>query len=255
MRENLTDGTVKKTRAPERGQAWIWDTEVGGLGLRVTASGLKAFVLDYRTKGGRRRRYDRFRHRIMFPIRNPRGQVIGFGGRLLEGGDTDPRGAARAKYVNSPETPLFHKGRELYGQFEAREAIRAAGCVIVVEGYMDVVMLAQHGVRNVVAALGTATTEDHVHKLLRLADRVVFAFDGDAAGRRAAWRALEACLTHLPGRAGRVFVLRELAGLEPDEVCKECGISPSNYWVTMHRARLRLRECLEANWFAPARAR
>jgi len=145
-------------------------------------------------EGGRRRRYDRFRHRIMFPIRNPRGQVIGFGGRLLEGGDTDPRGAARAKYVNSPETPLFHKGRELYGQFEAREAIRAAGCVIVVEGYMDVVMLAQHGVRNVVAALGTATTEDHVHKLLRLADRVVFAFDGDAAGRRAAWRALEACL-------------------------------------------------------------
>jgi DNA primase len=139
-------------------------------------------------EGQRRRRYDRFRDRIMFPIRNPRGQVIGFGGRVM--------GKGEPKYLNSPETALFSKGRELYGLFEARDAIRAADCVIVVEGYMDVVMLAQHGVRNAVATLGTATTALHAHKLLRLVDRVVFAFDGDAAGRRAAWRALEGCLPH-----------------------------------------------------------
>ena len=133
-----------------------------------------------------KKRYDRFRDRVMFPIRNPRGQVIGFGGRVL--------GAGEPKYLNSPETPLFSKGRELYGLYEAREALRRQNCAIVVEGYMDVVMLAQHGVRNAVATLGTATTPDHVRKLLRLVDRVVFSFDGDAAGRKAAWRALEACL-------------------------------------------------------------
>jgi DNA primase len=105
-------------------------------------------------------------------------------------------GKGEPKYLNSPETALFSKGRELYGLFEARDAIRAADCVIVVEGYMDVVMLAQHGVRNAVATLGTATTALHAQKLLRLVDRVVFAFDGDAAGRRAAWRALEGCLPH-----------------------------------------------------------
>ncbi len=135
-----------------------------------------------------RRRFDRFRDRIMFPIRNPRGQTIGFGGRVL--------GAGEPKYMNSPETPLFSKGRELYGIFEARDALRSENCAVVVEGYMDVVMLAQHGVRNAVATLGTATTPDHVRKLLRLVDRVVFSFDGDAAGRKAAWRALEACLPH-----------------------------------------------------------
>jgi DNA primase len=135
-----------------------------------------------------RRRYDRFRERIMFPIRNPRGQVIGFGGRVL--------GQGEPKYLNSPETPLFSKGRELYGLFEGRDTIRKAGFAIVVEGYMDVVMLAEHGVGNAVATLGTATTGDHVRKLLRTVDRVVFAFDGDAAGRKAAWRALEACLPH-----------------------------------------------------------
>ncbi|GAA4400694.1 CHC2 zinc finger domain-containing protein [Quisquiliibacterium transsilvanicum] len=140
------------------------------------------------TKGGVKKRYDRFRDRIMFPIRNPRGQVIGFGGRVL--------GAGEPKYMNSPETPLFSKGRELYGLFEARDALRRENCAIVVEGYMDVVMLAQHGVSNAVATLGTATTPDHVRKLLRLVDRVVFSFDGDAAGRKAAWRALEACLPH-----------------------------------------------------------
>lgn len=135
------------------------------------------------------RRYDRFRDRIMFPIQNQRGAVIGFGGRILDSGEP--------KYINSPETPLFEKGRELYGQVQAREAIRARGTVIVVEGYMDVVSLAQFGVGNAVATLGTATTPAHVQRLLRLAEKVVFCFDGDAAGRRAAWRALESSLEHL----------------------------------------------------------
>jgi DNA primase len=129
------------------------------------------------------RRYDRFRNRVMFPILDSRGNVIGFGGRVI--------GAGEPKYLNSPETPLFEKGRELYGLYQARRAIRDANQVIVVEGYMDVVALAQHGVENAVATLGTATTPNHVTKLLRLADNVVFCFDGDNAGRKAAWRALE----------------------------------------------------------------
>lgn len=135
------------------------------------------------------RRYDRFRERIIFPIVDARGQVIGFGGRAL--GNSEP------KYLNSPETPLFDKGRELYGLPQARQAIRRENTVLVVEGYMDVVALAQHGVEHAVATLGTATTPTHVQKLLRLADRVVFCFDGDTAGRKAAWRALEASLEHL----------------------------------------------------------
>ena len=163
---------------------------------------------------GRRKRYDRFRDRVMFPIRNPRGQTIGFGGRVL--------GQGEPKYLNSPETPVFSKGRELYGLFEGRDAIRAADCVIVVEGYMDVVMLAQHGVGNAVATLGTATTAQHVHKLLRLVDRVVFAFDGDAAGRRAAWRALEACLP-LAADTKRIDFLFLPPEHDPDSFVRERG--------------------------------
>ena len=135
-----------------------------------------------------RGRYDWFRHRVMFPIRAADGQVMGFGGRVLD--DSKP------KYMNSPETPVFSKGRELYGLFEARQALREKGFVLVVEGYMDVVALAQSGFGNAVATLGTACTADHVSKLFRQTDRVVFAFDGDAAGRRAAARALEAALPH-----------------------------------------------------------
>jgi len=135
------------------------------------------------------RRYDRFRDRIMFPIHNQRGVIIGFGGRILDQGEP--------KYLNSPETPLFEKGRELYGLFQARSAIREAGRVIVVEGYMDVVALAQYGIGYAVATLGTATTPWQVQKLLRQSDDVVFCFDGDAAGRRAAWRALENSLGQL----------------------------------------------------------
>ena len=132
------------------------------------------------------RRYDRFRDRVMFPILDQRGNVIGFGGRVI--------GAGEPKYLNSPETPLFEKGRELYGLFQARRSIRDTNTVIVVEGYMDVVALAQSGVENAVATLGTATTPMHVEKLLRMADNLIFCFDGDKAGRRAAWRALEQSL-------------------------------------------------------------
>ena len=133
-----------------------------------------------------RRRYDRFRDRIMFPIRNVKGECIGFGGRVLDKGEP--------KYLNSPETPVFSKGRELYGLFEARTDIRVKGYALVTEGYMDVVALAQLGFGNAVATLGTACTAEHVHKLFRFTDAIVFSFDGDAAGRRAARKALDAAL-------------------------------------------------------------
>ena len=134
------------------------------------------------------KRYDRFRDRVMFPIRNIKGECIGFGGRVM--GDGTP------KYLNSPETPVFHKGRELYGLFEARDSIHSSGYVLVTEGYMDVVALAQWGFPNAVATLGTACTPDHVQKLFRFTDSVVFGFDGDAAGRRAARKALDGALTY-----------------------------------------------------------
>ncbi|MDW5442018.1 DNA primase [Polaromonas sp. SM01] len=135
---------------------------------------------------GEAKRYDRFRDRVMFPIRNVKGECIGFGGRVL--GDEKP------KYLNSPETPVFSKGRELYGLFEARTALREHGYALVTEGYMDVVALAQLGFANAVATLGTACTADHVQKLFRFTDAVVFSFDGDNAGRRAARKALDAAL-------------------------------------------------------------
>ncbi len=134
------------------------------------------------------KRYDRFRDRVMFPIRAVGGETIGFGGRVLDRGEP--------KYLNSPETPVFVKGRELYGLYESRAGIRARGHALVVEGYMDVVALAQSGFDNAVATLGTACTEEHLRKLFRFTDAVVFSFDGDAAGRRAANRALESALPH-----------------------------------------------------------
>ncbi|RLJ67879.1 DNA primase [Sulfurisoma sediminicola] len=160
------------------------------------------------------RRYDRFRDRVMFPILDQRGNVIGFGGRVI--GDGEP------KYLNSPETPLFEKGRELYGLPQARQAIRDSDTVIVVEGYMDVVALAQHGIGNAVATLGTATTPNHVHKLLRQASKVVFCFDGDRAGRKAAWRALEASLEQLADdkMVGFLFLPPEH---DPDSFVRERG--------------------------------
>src|ERR687895_515300 len=160
------------------------------------------------------KRYDRFRDRVMFPILNARGAVIGFGGRILDKG--------APKYLNSPETPLFEKGRELYGLPQARDAIRAAGRALVVEGYMDVVALAQFGVGYAVATLGTATTPVHVSKLLRLADELVFCFDGDAAGRKAAWRALEVSLPLAPDHKPiRFLFLPE--GEDPDSYVRKNG--------------------------------
>jgi DNA primase len=160
------------------------------------------------------KRYDRFRERVMFPIRNERGQVIAFGGRVL--------GKGEPKYLNSPETPLFHKGRELYGLHEHRRAIQGDNQVVVVEGYMDVVMLDQHGVQNAVATLGTAITSDQAARLLRLADDVVFAFDGDNAGRKAAWRALENSLPQAQdGKRLSFLFLPE--GEDPDSYVRAQG--------------------------------
>ena len=160
------------------------------------------------------KRYDRFRDRIMFPIHDASGHVVGFGGRVL--------GQGEPKYLNSPETPLFSKGRELYGLFQARPAIRTAGRVVVVEGYMDVVALAQHGVEYAVATLGTATTPVHAQKLFRIADTVVFCFDGDDAGRRAAWRALENTLPVLTdGKQAQFLFLPD--GEDPDDAVRRRG--------------------------------
>jgi DNA primase len=161
------------------------------------------------------RRYDRFRDRIMFPIHDQKGQVIGFGGRVINPEDTP-------KYYNSPETPLFQKGHELYGLFLARRAIRDAGRALVVEGYMDVVALAQYGIEYAVAALGTATTPYHITKLMRQADEIVFCFDGDNAGRTAAWRAAMNALPALTDglKLSFLFLPKEH---DPDSYVREFG--------------------------------
>lgn len=158
--------------------------------------------------------YDRFRGRVMFPIHDYRGKLIGFGGRVI--------GAGEPKYLNSPETPLFHKGRELYGLYRARDAIARENRVLVVEGYMDVVSLAQFGYDGVVATLGTATTRDHLERLYRYCPEIVFCFDGDRAGRAAAWRALENALPVLrDGRQASFLFLPE--GEDPDTLVRKEG--------------------------------
>ncbi|MDP2005047.1 MAG: DNA primase [Rubrivivax sp.] len=170
-----------------------------------------------------RGRYDWFRDRVMFPIRGVDGKVIGFGGRVLD--DSKP------KYINSPETPLFSKGRELYGLFEARQALRDKGYALVVEGYMDVVALAQSGFPNAVATLGTACTAEHVQKLFRFTDSVVFSFDGDAAGRRAAGRALEASLPHATDLRSVKFLFLPTEH-DPDSYVRELGQAAFEQQVT-----------------------
>lgn len=160
------------------------------------------------------KQYDRFRDRIMFPILNQKGRIVGFGGRVIAQGEP--------KYLNSPETTLFAKGQELYNLFSARRAIREANCVIVVEGYMDVIALSQHGIDNVVATLGTATTGIHVQRLLRQTDNIIFCFDGDKAGRKAAWRALENSLELLTdGKYLGFLFLPE--GADPDSYVNQYG--------------------------------
>ncbi|HYP67658.1 MAG TPA: DNA primase [Thiobacillaceae bacterium] len=195
-----------------------------GLGYApAQADGLRAVFRDYQALelasaglviDGERGRYDRFRDRIMFPIRNLKGNVIGFGGRILDRGEP--------KYLNSPETQLFNKGSEVYGLFEARQAIRSAGKVVVVEGYMDVVALAQFGIAYAVATLGTATTPIHARTLLRHTDRIYYSFDGDNAGRKAAWRALENTLEALQdGKEVAFLFLPE--GDDPDTYVRANG--------------------------------
>jgi DNA primase len=163
---------------------------------------------------GERGFYDRFRDRIMFPIRDARGRTIGFGGRVLDQGEP--------KYLNSPETELFHKGRELYGLYEARQATRSLQRLLVVEGYMDVVSLHQSGITYAVATLGTSTTPEHLQRIFRLVGEVVFCFDGDRAGRAAAWRALENAVGEVKqGRQVRFLFLPE--GHDPDSLVREEG--------------------------------
>jgi DNA primase len=173
-------------------------------------------IIERDTRGGERAAgfYDRFRDRLMFPIRDSRGRVIGFGGRIIDQGEP--------KYLNSPETPLFHKGRELYGLYEARQARADFKRLMIVEGYMDVVRLHQAGITYAVATLGTATTQEHLNKIFRLTSEVVFCFDGDRAGRQAAWRAME---NSLPlARDGRELKFMFLPdGHDPDTLVAEEG--------------------------------
>ncbi|HEY7739755.1 MAG TPA: DNA primase [Steroidobacteraceae bacterium] len=175
---------------------------------------LEAGLVIERSGKGESGFYDRFRDRVMFPIRDARGRPIAFGGRILDAGEP--------KYLNSPETPLFHKGRELYGLYEARQALRKIERLLVVEGYVDVVRLAQSGIAYAVATLGTATTPEHLNRLFRVTSEVVFCFDGDRAGRAAAWRALENALEHArDGRQLRFLFLPE--GHDPDTLVGEEG--------------------------------
>jgi len=177
---------------------------------------VKTGMLKYSDKPstGQQRAYQRFRDRIMFPIRDRRGRIIAFGGRVMTKGEP--------KYLNSPETPLFHKGSELYGLYEARKAAQDASLVIVVEGYMDVIALAQHGINNAVATLGTAANQQHSDILFRIVPNIVFCFDGDAAGRKAAWRALVATLPTLQdGREAHFLFLPD--GEDPDTIVSRSG--------------------------------
>ncbi len=202
-----------------------WDNlmkHLGGDALQQKAL-IDAGLLIENAENGKR--YDRFRDRVMFPIRDSRGRVIAFGGRVL--GDDKP------KYLNSPETPVFHKGQELYGLYEARQANRDLDEIMVVEGYMDVIALAQQGLRNAVATLGTATSEEHLKRLFRIVPSVLFCFDGDAAGRKAAWRALEATLSNLQdGRRARFLFLPD--GEDPDTLVRAEGTDAFRARIRQH---------------------
>ncbi|MCG8016297.1 MAG: DNA primase [Candidatus Thiodiazotropha sp. 'RUGA'] len=189
-----------------------WDNLTGTLGSdKASLERLNKCGLLSESNG---KQYDRFRNRIIFPIRDPRGRTIGFGGRVL--GDDKP------KYLNSPETSLFHKGRELYGLYEARQANREISNLLVVEGYMDVVALAQHNIQNAVATLGTATTHEHLELIFRNCPEVIFCFDGDRAGRDAAWKALNTSLPLMrDGREVRFLFLPQ--GEDPDTQVRQEG--------------------------------
>jgi len=192
-----------------------WDNLMSSLG--ATAPEQKALLdTGMLTQNEKKRTYDRFRHRVMFPIEDHRGRVVGFGGRVLQ---ADSR---EAKYMNSPETPIFHKGSELYNLYGARGAIKEADGVLVVEGYMDVVALAQAGIDNAVATLGTATTPMHLQRLFRHTPNITFSFDGDRAGKAAAWKALETCLPNMQD-GFQVSFLFLPDGEDPDSMVQKVG--------------------------------
>ncbi len=190
-----------------------WDGLVGKLGRSPDRINLLAAAGLLSTREGGQP-YDKFRDRVMFPIHDRRGRPIAFGGRILDQGEP--------KYLNSPETSLFHKGRELYGLWQARQSAQKLKKLILVEGYMDVIALAQHGIEEVVATLGTATTKEHAELAFRNADDVVFCFDGDRAGKQAAWRALESTLPRLrDGRQAHFVFLPD--GEDPDSLVRKRG--------------------------------
>lgn len=191
-----------------------WDGLINAVGIdaKRRETLVQTGLLIKKDSGGY---YDRFRGRVMFPIQDYRGRIIGFGGRVI--------GTGEPKYLNSPETPLFHKGRELYGLYAARDTIKREQRVLVVEGYMDVVALAQYGIDYAVATLGTATTRDHLDRLFRFAPEIVFCFDGDRAGREAAWRALETTLAAMhEGRQASFLFLPD--GEDPDTLVRKEGM-------------------------------
>ena len=188
---------------------------------KFSAESIAAVGLSVRSDSGRE--YDRFRGRVMFPIRDRRGRPLGFGGRSMDA-------EAQPKYLNSPETPVFHKGGELYGLYEAEQVTRSLEYLIIVEGYMDVIALSQHGIVNVVATLGTATTSEHMQRVFRLTSRIIFCFDGDSAGQKAAWRALEAALPVLSdGREVR-FIFLPLEE-DPDSLVRKQGKEAFNAYL------------------------
>ncbi len=207
-RRNLSGATAKKFSIGFAPSGWQ------NLEPAVKAESDKLITLGMQIKNDEGRIYDRFRERIMFPIKDRRGRVIAFGGRILDKGEP--------KYLNSPETPLFHKGEELYGFFEARKQANATGRILVVEGYMDVIALSQHGVENAVATLGTATSASHIESLFRTVPDIYFCFDGDRAGKEAAWRALKAALPSLQdGRDAHFSFLPD--GEDPDTYISKHG--------------------------------
>ena len=191
-----------------------WDNLLKAVGTDQERIGLLDESGMVITKPEEKKQYDRFRHRITFPIRDQRGRTVGFGGRVLD--DSTP------KYLNSPETPVFHKGRELYGLYEARQKLKEIPCLIMVEGYMDVIALAQFEINNAVATLGTALTESHLQKIFRYTSDIVFCFDGDKAGRKAAARALDTALPEMrDGVSAKFLFLPD--GEDPDTMVRQLG--------------------------------
>jgi len=218
-KRGLSKQTIEKFNIGMAPDGWDNVLRTFGASVQAKAQLEETGLLSSNDKG---RTYDRFRNRIMFPIRDRRGRVIGFGGRVLD--DSTP------KYLNSPETTVFHKGSELYGLYQAKKANRKLTRIVIVEGYMDVIALAEQGIFNAVATLGTATTPDHLRQLLRSAPEIVFCFDGDRAGREAAWRAAENALPMLGGNHELKFMFLP-DGEDPDTVVKKDGAEKFNQYV------------------------